>query len=416
MGIRSGVYGGKTAVEAARQQLELLRGPLEFHDISALAVILKRVRMSMGGVPIDTLRALEVAQRWFGGHDVELAFTVFESSGAEVRVDVHAVWTDNVSFERCSGRFEFVQHWSRTFTGWKLAGIDLALAERFVPLAAGSKVGGMAQTCGRVLVLTLATRPSPYLDDLAESCRRQGVSLQVIGKGAPWKGFTYAKLQLLYWYLTSHCEDIDVALFIDGYDTIFAEGLDAILAKFRRIGSPVLFAAEANCWPGSRGIAEHDYPAAPTRYRFLNAGGWMAELPVMLALLRQLGAPLVVANRCDQAWWTRRYLAGGNGIQLDHSCEIFQCLFRSTQDLRLSGRRPKNIVTGTLPSVIHANGCISLVPWSDHLLHRYFRRWLKRMLAALADRGLRIFVFWKRYSPLLRMIRRWKERAALKVS
>jgi hypothetical protein len=416
MGIRSDVYGGKTAIEAARRQLELLRGSLEFQDIPALAVILKCVRISTGGVPIDVLRALEIAQRWFGGHDIELTFTVFESAGAEVRIDVYAVWTDNISFERCSGRFEFLQHWSPALTGWKLTGIDLALAERFVPVAAGSKVGRMTQTCGRVLVFTLATRPSPYLDDLAESCRRRGISLQVIGKGAPWKGFTYAKLQLLYWHLTSHCEDIEVALFIDGYDTIFAEGLDAILTKFRRIGSPVLFAAEANCWPGSRGIEAHNYPEAPTRYRFLNAGGWIAELPVMLALLKQLGAPLVVANRCDQAWWTRHYLAGGSGIQLDHSCEIFQCLFRSTQDLRLSGRRPKNIVTGTLPSVIHANGCISLVPWSDHLLHRYFRRWLKRMPAALADRGLRVFLFWKRYSPLLRLTRRWKERAALKAS
>jgi hypothetical protein len=416
MGIRSGVYGGKTAVEAARRHLELLRGPLESQDAPTLAVILKRVRISACGVPIDILRALEVAQRWFGGHDIELAFTVFETTAAEMRIVVHAVWTDNVSFERCSGRFEFVQRWSRVLIGWKLAAIDLALAERFAPLAAGSKVGRMAQTCGRVLVFTLATRPTPYLDDLAESCRRQGISLQVIGKGAPWKGFTYAKLQLLYWYLTSHSGNIDVALFIDGYDTIFTEGLDAILAKFRRIGSPVLFAAEANCWPGSRGIEEHNYPEAPTRYRFLNAGGWIAELPVMLALLKQLGAPLVVANRCDQAWWARHYLADGNGIQLDHSCEIFQCLFRSTQDLRLQGRRPKNIVTGTLPSVIHANGCISLVPWSDHLLHRYFRRSLARAGATLANRGLGGILFWKRHSPLLRLIRRWKGRAALKAS
>jgi hypothetical protein len=246
MGIRSGVYGGKTAVEAARRQLELLRESLEFQDIPALVVILKCVHISAGGVPIDTLKALEIAQRWFGGHDIELTFKVCESPGAKVRIDVHAVWTDNVSFERSTGRFDFVQHWSRAFTGWKLDGIDLALAERFVPLAAGSKAGRTAHTSGRVLVFTLATRSSPYLDDLAESCRRQGIPLQVIGKGAPWKGFTYAKIQLLYWYLESHREDIDVALFIDGYDTIFAEGLDAILAKFRRIGSPVLFAAEAN--------------------------------------------------------------------------------------------------------------------------------------------------------------------------
>ena len=382
---------------------------MEFQDAAALSATLKNIRISAGGVELDTPSVAELAKKWLSGHDLELTFTVSAIAVNQVRIETRAVWTDNISFARCSGRFEFLQSWNRTPNGWKLAAIELVSAVRFAPQAPGSKLGRKPRTSGRVVVFTLATRPDPCLDDLEESCRRQGIPLEIIGKGAPWNGFSYCKIRLLYWYLESHGEDIDIALFTDGYDTIFAEGLEPILTKFRRIGSPILFSAEANCYPGGPGLNEADYPPAPTRYRFLNSGGWIAELPVMLALLRRAGAARVRPNRCDQAGWTRAYLAGNSGIQLDHHCEIFQCLFLSTQDLKRKGRRPRNTATGTLPSVIHANGCISLVPWSDHLLGRYFRRKLARAAAAVFD-------FYKCHSPLLRLIRNLRQRAALKAS
>jgi len=177
-----------------------------------------------------------------------------------------------------------------------------------------------------------------------------------------------------------------------------------------------VFSAESNCWPGGPGREPSDYPPGPNRYRFLNSGGWIAELPVMLKFLRENGAARILPMRNDQAWWTMHHLAHTAEIRLDHHCEIFQCLFESTQDLKMEGRRPRNIVTGSLPGILHANGCISLPPYSDHLLPVTWKRRRQLIVRRVKEFIEPARALWFRYSIVLRLIRVWKDRQAVRSS
>jgi hypothetical protein len=396
--------------------LETWREALEFQDRATLLVFLEPIPFLYGGIEFPAAAAIDRARQWIQGHDLELTFSAIAFGERETLLTVSAVWTDNEEYSRCSGEFTFRFRWDEQSRGETLREVELESVCRGAVLPAGSKLGRPARVRDRVLVFTVASHPHPCLRDLEESCRKHGISLEVAGKGTEYKGFTHLKVRLLYWYLESHRDEADIVLFSDGYDTLFAEGLDPILEKFRRIGGPIVFSAESNCWPGGPGREASDYPPARNRYRFLNSGGWIAELPVMLRFLRANGAARIRPGRNDQAWWTMHYLARTANIRLDHNCEIFQCLFESTQDLIIKDGRPRNIVTGSLPSILHANGCISLPPYDCYLLPATFKRRLQRVESRFAKFLQPAVAFWARHSITLRLLRVWKASRAVKSS
>jgi hypothetical protein len=229
---------------------------------------------------------------------------------------------------------------------------------------------GFGSTSERLLVATVATRPHEGLDRLQRSCDRVGIPLLIYGKGTPYVGHIHSKLQGLYKTLLVCGGDYDYVLFTDAFDTIVTQPAAEILRRFQEEDTPLLMSAEANCFPASPRQKPHDYPLAPTRYRFLNAGGLLARIPYLLELLEKEKVRTLQGNRDDQGWWVRVYLDRRYEMKLDHGCRIFQCLYNAKSDVVFDPdeKSIRNKITGTRPCIVHGNGGSGLSHLADPFL------------------------------------------------
>jgi hypothetical protein len=82
-------------------------------------------------------------------------------------------------------------------------------------------------------VVTVATESKFYFPYLVESCRIQGVELEVLGYGETWRGYNW-RLQIMLDYLQKLPED-DIVCFVDGYDVICCRNLYELKDEFIRI-------------------------------------------------------------------------------------------------------------------------------------------------------------------------------------
>ncbi len=199
-------------------------------------------------------------------------------------------------------------------------------------------------------IVTVATRVERHMPAFLESCRRRGIEPLVLALGEPWRGFGW-RLKRLHGALQGlRCPYV---LMADAYDSILVRDADAILETFARLGHPLVASAETNCWPDA--AKAEAYPPAPTRYRYLNAGGWIAERCYALTLFERLGVPRLADWVDDQRFLTDAFLADPSILRLDTRCELFQTLEGASGDL-VYRDGIYNRETGTYPSVIHGNG------------------------------------------------------------
>jgi hypothetical protein len=111
------------------------------------------------------------------------------------------------------------------------------------------------------------------------------------------------------------------------------------------------FSAEANCWPDAH-IAE-TYPECGTRYRFLNAGLWIARAEDYIAFVERHGLLAEVTD--DQRSYTAAYLTD-TSVKLDHGCEVFHNRYKAADDAEIHDGIYWVKSTGTAPLVVHGNG------------------------------------------------------------
>ncbi|SCM20450.1 procollagen lysine 5-dioxygenase, putative [Plasmodium chabaudi adami] len=79
-------------------------------------------------------------------------------------------------------------------------------------------------------VLTFATHEQGYFKTLQESCKELNIDLVVLGMGNKWEGFI-SKLISVKEYLKK-CDDKDIILFVDGFDTIFVQPPNVIIERY----------------------------------------------------------------------------------------------------------------------------------------------------------------------------------------
>ncbi len=195
---------------------------------------------------------------------------------------------------------------------------------------------------------------------LRRSCDRFGIDLKVLGVGCEHDPNYMYKLRLVQEYLQLIDGD-ELLLYTDGWDTFFCAYPDEIIAKFHRLGCPVVFSAEKNIWPPVVGDHPIAYPSVPTAYRYLNAGGFLGVAGRLQALIEK--ARPLDCYEMDQHLWSDCYLCNPGAILLDHQCSIFQTLFDPAiphetlmPELALRDGRWHNVTTGTAPCVVHGNG------------------------------------------------------------
>jgi hypothetical protein len=222
---------------------------------------------------------------------------------------------------------------------------------------------------------------------LKASCALHGLDLVAISCDRTEFINNRSKDDLLRRYL-SGCDDGEIILFSDGYDTLLLADEEEILDKFYRADTDLLVSAEANCFPEQR-LADL-YPVSDTIYRYLNCGGFIGKAGAIKEFL-QRGMPDPGSDHdwSNQYIWTLKYLHDTGQLKLDTHCEVF-CTFYTlirqfpTPDDAVNNReayikiyskwfhenfivkdaRIYNKLTGTWPCNAHFNGVSSL--FLDH--------------------------------------------------
>lgn len=150
-------------------------------------------------------------------------------------------------------------------------------------------------------------------------------------------------------------DDDAIVLFVDSFDLLFLDRLETIVARFKALAKPILFAAEKGCYPLEQMIDL--YPPSPTPWRFLNSGAYIAYAGPLKWMLRDMLAhPRAADGAMDQELATLIFLDRTHDIGLDYQCDIFMCMHLSQWDVRCRHGRYRNWVTGRAPAILHFNG------------------------------------------------------------
>jgi hypothetical protein len=367
-------YHGGARLDASRaappEFQALFRGVascLEFKDWTALAALAPSASVCLNGTNQPYKSAVfRLAELLQSAHDITLALIAVQSiphNSAESRIHgtLRIQWDDNETWTSETAEIEvytvFALSLALDAPSSTLLAVEVADCRKSMPRPVVShSLQPKRSRHDKVLVCTIATKDHPGLQRLRRSCTVHGLDLQVFGKGAPARGSSYYKLKTLYWNLRARRNDFEYIFYTDAFDSLVLSGLDVILKQFKGFATPLLMSAEANCFPVRPGMGPNDYPDAPTRYRYLNAGGLIANVDYLVSLLESLNVAALDEYESDQAWWIRTYLSNCWQIKLDHCCQIFQCLILAEEDLMIQSGQFVNRLTGSSPCVLHGNG------------------------------------------------------------
>lgn len=204
-----------------------------------------------------------------------------------------------------------------------------------------------------IIAPTYTNDPSMYRY-LTDSCRRCGHELITYGNGEYWPGYVKGKIVRLREELRKL--DHDFVMVVDGYDTFLSRpmlGAEHLATLLSILGGRVLIAAEVSCYP-VEGLIDK-FPPTITPYRYVNAGGFVGHREDVMEVLSQLLT--YESGDDDQARWSYALVDGLEGVVIDSRCRVFQSMAGAATHMKLdSGRRIKNIMTGSSPVVAHFNG------------------------------------------------------------
>ncbi|SBT76491.1 procollagen lysine 5-dioxygenase, putative [Plasmodium ovale] len=182
-------------------------------------------------------------------------------------------------------------------------------------------------------VLTFATHEQGYFKTLKESCKNLNINLKVLGMGKKWEGFI-AKLVKVKEYL-KQCDDKDIILFVDGFDTFFVQPAHVIVERYiinydnlfvctseSTYSSNVFFFKiienmhlifhnsifknnDNTKWDSSNVKKKYsDFTCFYSNLNLLNSGGWISNVFLAKKVLQYI--PTFIEN--DQVFLTNLYL------------------------------------------------------------------------------------------------------------
>jgi hypothetical protein len=203
-------------------------------------------------------------------------------------------------------------------------------------------------------VCTVASKETKDLNNLLKSCCKNNIDLKILGLNKPY--FSHSlKLFYVQEYLNTLADD-DILMFVDAYDVLIISEKNTILKKFFQMKTPLLFAAEKNCWPLDN-VADR-FPKSPTPFRYIKTGTYIGYVYFLKKWLQDL-SPIDI-YKCDQSQISLHYLQNPNTYPLDFYCELFLPLFKvRKKELKVDLKTIHCLSTNSRPCVIHANGKIN---------------------------------------------------------
>ncbi|XP_055864465.1 procollagen-lysine,2-oxoglutarate 5-dioxygenase 1-like [Biomphalaria glabrata] len=220
-----------------------------------------------------------------------------------------------------------------------------------------------------LLVVTIATEENDGFRQFLRSAKLYGLNVKVLGLGTTWRGGTMQstggghKINILREGLKpfKNVENL-IIMFVDSYDVVFTDGKDAILDKFSKFNSRVIFSAEEACWP-DKTLAEKYPIVKDSKKKYLNSGGFLGYAKEIYEIVSH---QTIADDEDDQLYYTKIYINRALrhewNMKLDTKAEIFQNLNWALGEIVIKYKNGHsylyNIETETTPVVIHGNGPI----------------------------------------------------------
>ena len=214
--------------------------------------------------------------------------------------------------------------------------------------------------------ITVSTRPMDDDTDLGrcrqprmlrESAVRYNIPLENIGIGGVHDRCGRGRRKLVTKYLADVPGDEPVLL-TDAWDSFIAGTAAEIEYAFSCFQSPIVFSTEINRTHPSA------YPKAPTRFAYVNGGGFVGRASALLQMLTADDFWPSFCN-CDQWAYGDWFIKHQDCVSLDYHCRLFQTLHwnshsnrlpRITEIVQIKDGKLYNSETNTWPLICHGNG------------------------------------------------------------
>jgi len=215
----------------------------------------------------------------------------------------------------------------------------------------------------RLLVIS-PCRDASFAERMVATARRVGIEPLLYGfnsnhpHGKDYQGTDIVNI------LTERT-DAEYVMGVDAPDVAFLAGEDEIMEKFATFEHPLVISAERE---GVRGIEK----TQEELYRQCEAVGGQLAQPNIGCWIGKREYALHCFNEAERLYKDKpenpaysydnhfQYLAlmkawgGGPSFHLDHNSVIFQSM--NNANVILEGKRVRNLITGTIPPILHFNG------------------------------------------------------------
>ena len=196
-----------------------------------------------------------------------------------------------------------------------------------------------------------------------------------------WNGRTEANKLILE--RIKNIPDNDIICVIDGYDTMINGSTQEIIDKFKWYDCEILFGAELTC--NIEDVKKlQDIMKVPTKYRYLNSGGYMGYSKNIQKMLEE-------QNKRCKVYYPTYYVKNSEKVKIDYMCKIFQnMLYVPCDDFLVKLKRYYNLRFDEFPCFIHFNGGSYIT--SEHNL-------MDEILENLKNSNLEDCKYFKRIKP-----------------
>lgn len=225
---------------------------------------------------------------------------------------------------------------------------------------------------------------APPLSDTDEGVMRMKESLDYYGydytilKGRPYKWRQWWQMKMEdVWNGLKEKKGYDIVLYTDIRDAVTAGPPEEAIQKFEAMNTPMVMSAEVNCHPDKYYQPFFDAMYPGKRWRYPNAGQWMAKYDVLMdyyerhqAHYNQWGGrmgrehPGWMRFGDDQLAWTAALYEKRLQFSLDVGCQLFQTMYRTEWDeYEVVGKRYGNKSLKSTPTFFHGNGTATRFCW-----------------------------------------------------
>jgi hypothetical protein len=207
-------------------------------------------------------------------------------------------------------------------------------------------------------IVTVATEEKYYFPFLKYSCKKNGISLTVLGMGEKWLGFNWRYQKMLEFLKT--IDQNDLVCFVDGYDVICSRNLSELPREFERIQKKTgckIVVGKDNIVNTLNKIFSY-FTFGKCNEKYLNAGTYIGYSKDIREIIQQIYALNPRNNADDQVLMTKFCSKNPADFYIDEKGEIFLCIVDALNDIdpQVIYNTQKNNNNNKGPFFIHANG------------------------------------------------------------